>query len=133
MKSTVEYLYSFSNVSSTLRVIKHLRKNYHSTLKTVAVINLLDRWIVKINLSHTISKKLAQNLRAFCSEMGIFYSPSIKITKVLGQLEAGKCPIEIMNRDRVVIVVYGKPQTEEIEIFRDQIIDRLGYCPQNMA
>ena len=38
-----------------------------------------------------------------------------------------------MNRYRVVIVAHGKSETEEIEIFRDRIVERLGFCPQNMA
>ena len=133
MKSNLEYLYSFPNVTSTVRVIEYLQKNYQSTLETVAVINLIDRWIVKVTLNYTIKENLAKNLEAFCSEMGVAYQPSIKVNNVIAKLEAGESPVEIMNQERVVIVIYGKPQIEEIEIFRDQIIDRLGYCPQNMA
>ena len=50
-----------------------------------------------------------------------------------GGLEQGESPTAVMNRYQVVIVAHGEPETEEIEIFRDQIVHRLGYCPQNMA
>jgi hypothetical protein len=65
--------------------------------------------------------------------MGIVYEPPSHIATALAKLEAGQSPVEIMNRYQVVIVAYGKPEKEEIEIFRQQIVERLGYCPQNMA
>ncbi len=133
MKTNQEYIYSFANASSTLRVIKHLRHQYQSHLDSVAVINLIDCWLVKVKLKNSIPYRLAKNLQAFFSEMGVFAQPSTKIMNVLARLEAGESVVKIMNRYQVVIVAHGKPETEEIEIFRDQIVDRLGYCPQNMA
>ena len=133
MKNHPQYLYSFANASITLRVIEHLRNNYQSALESVAVINLIDRWLVKINLKYDIDIELAKNLRAFLQEMGIFDRPSARIAMVLEQLEEGESITAIMNRYQVVIVAYGKPEKEEIEIFREQIVERLGYCPQNMA
>ena len=133
MKNYPQYLYSFANASITLRVIEHLRNNYQSVLKSVAVINLIDRWLVKINLKYDIDIELAKNLRAFLQEMGILDRPSTRIAKVLAKLESGESITAIMNRYQVVIVAYGKPEKEEIEIFREQIVERLGYCPQNMA
>ncbi|MBE9048404.1 hypothetical protein IQ255_29135 [Pleurocapsales cyanobacterium LEGE 10410] len=133
MMNYTEFLYSFPNASSTLRVIRHLRNNYQSALKSVTVINLVDRWLLKANLKDSMSYSSAKNLQAFFSEMGIFTQPSPKIIRVLARLEAGESPTAVMNRYQVVIVAYGKPELEEIEIFRDQIIERLGYCPQNMV
>lgn len=132
MNKTIEYTYSLMNASSTLRVIEHLSNKYQSYLNSVAVINLIDRWVVKINLKSCIPFKLAKNLQAFLNEMGVVYQPSSKISEALTSLERGESPTAVMNRHQVVIVAYGKPATEEIEIFRDQIVDRLGYCPQNM-
>lgn len=133
MKTNKEYIYSFANASSTLRVIKHLRNKYQSYLDSVAVINLIDCWLVKVRLKNSIPYQLAKNLQAFFSEMGVFSQPSTKVIDALARLEAGESAVDIMNRYKVVIVAHGKPETEEIEIFRDQIVDRLGYCPQNMA
>ncbi|MDJ0596788.1 MAG: hypothetical protein QNJ72_43635 [Pleurocapsa sp. MO_226.B13] len=133
MMNNLEYIYSFPNASTTLRVIEHLRNKYQSTLNSVAVINLVDRWLVKASLTNSISEMSAKNLQAFFSEMGILTKPSAKIVNALARLDAGESPTAIMNRYQVVIVAHGKPETEEIEIFRDQIVDRLGYCPQNMA
>lgn len=129
----IEYLYSFPNASSTLRVIELLRNHYQSTLNSVAVINLIDRWLVKVSLNSSTPPESARNLQAFFDEMGVPSQPSTKIAKALAKLDAGESPTAIMNRYQVVIVAHGKPETEEIKIFRDQIVDRLGYCPQNMA
>ena len=133
MKTNKEYIYSFPNASFTLRVVQHLRNKYQSYLESVVVINLTDRWLVKIRLKNTIPHKLAANLQAFLMEMGIFSQPSATIMNALASLDQGESPITVMNRYQVVIVAHGQPETEEIEIFRDQIVDRLGYCPQNMT
>lgn len=133
MKINKEYIYSFPNASFTLRVIQHLRNQYQPYLDSVAVINLIDRWLVKICLNNFIPAELADNLQAFLKEMGVCDRPSLKVINALARLEAGESPTSVMNRYQVVVVVHGQPETEEIEIFRDQIVDRLGYCPQNMA
>jgi hypothetical protein len=128
-----EYIYSFPNTSCTLRVIKHLRHKYQLHLNSVVVINLIDRWLIKICLKSSIPYPLDKNLPAFLNEMGVTCQPSTKILDALLSLEQGECPTVVMNQYQVVIVAHGEPETEEIEIFRDQIVERLGYCPQNMA
>ena len=133
MKIYTEYLHSFANASFTLRVIEHLRRQYQSTLESVTVANLIDSWLVKVKLKQSISPQLALNLAAFLNEMGISYQPSALVAKALAELEAGESPTKIMNRYHLVIVAYGKPEKEEIEVFREEIVARLGYCPQNMA
>lgn len=133
MKVYTQYLYSFFNTSIILRVIEHLQNNYESTLDSVAVVNLIDSWLVKVKLKNSIGIESAKNLQAFLNEMGVSSEPSVQIARALARLEAGESPTEIMNRYQVVIVAYGKPEKEEIKLFRDEIVERLGYCPQNMA
>ena len=128
-----EYIYCFPNTSCTLAVIEHLRRKHQSYLNSVAVINLVDRWLVKLNLKSSIPNRTNKNLQAVLNEMGSVAQPAPKIIEALASLEQGESPTEVMNRYQVVIVAHGKPETEEIEIFRDCIVERLGYCPQNMA
>ena len=133
MKNNLEYIYSFSNTSCTLIVIKHLQNKYQSYLYSVAVINLIDRWLVKLSFKNSTPYRLVQNIQAFANEIGYAFQPSSKVLKVLSSLDCGESSIEVMNRYQVVIVAHGKLETEEIEIFRDRIVERLGFCPQNMA
>lgn len=133
MKNNREYIYSFPNTSCTLRVIQHLRNKYRSYLDSVAVINLIDRWLVKLSLKNSTPYRLVNNIQAFLNEMGSVSQPSTQILEAIASLERGESPTEVMNRYQVVIVAHGEPETEEIEIFRDCIVERLGYCPQNMA
>lgn len=133
MKTNQECIYSFPNASFTLRVVQHLRNKYQAYLESVVVINLIDRWLVKICLKNSAPYQLAANLQAYLREMGVSSQPSTKIMNALASLEQGESPTAVMNRYQVVIVAHGQPETEEIEIFRDQIVDRLGYCPQNMT
>lgn len=133
MKTHTKYLYSLTNTSLTLRVIEHLRNYHQAELISVAVINLIDCWLVEINLRDSVEVELVKNLQAFLNELGVPYRPTPAIAIALSELERGESPVEIMNRYRVVIVAYGEPEKQEIEIFREQIVRRLGYCPQNMA
>lgn len=133
MKTQTKYLYSFATASLTLNVIQHLRNYYKLSLNSVAVLNLIDRWLINIDLKDSIDIEAAKNLQAFLNEMGVVYQPPAPIVLALKQLEAGESPTTVMNRYQVVIVAHGQPEREEIEIFRRQIIERLGYCPQNMA
>ncbi|MGF1539158.1 MAG: hypothetical protein ACFCU5_01700 [Pleurocapsa sp.] len=127
------YIYSFANASLTLRTIEYLRQQSKIPLDSVAVINLIDRWLVQIKLKHSIPLSLAQDFRAFLNEIGIPDNPSSRVRMALQKLEAGASATEVMNRYQVVIVAHGKPEKEEIEVFRRAIVERLGYCPQNMA
>ncbi len=127
------YIYSFANASLTLRAIEYLRQQSKIPLDSVAVINLIDRWLVKVKLKYTIPLKLAKDIRAFLNEIGMPHEPSTRVNMALQKLEAGASPTEVMNRYQVVIVAHGKPEKEEIECFRKAIVERLGYCPQNMA
>ena len=133
MNNNREYIYSFPNTSCTLAIIEHLRRKHQSHLNSVAVINSIDCWLVKLNFKSSIPYRREKNLQAVLNEMGSVSYPSLKILKALNSLERGESPIEVMNRYQVVIVAHGKPETEEIKIFRDRIVERLGYCPQNMA
>lgn len=132
MKTYTEYLYSFSNASITLRVIEYLR-HQKLPLDSVAVINSIDCWIVKVNLKYPLDPKRYDDIRAFFNEMGICHQPSAKVAMALRKLAAGESPTEVMNRYQVVVVAHGQPEKEEIEVFRSAIVGRLGYCPQNMA
>ncbi len=133
MKLYTEYLYSFANASLTLRVIEYLRNQTKIPVDSVIVVNLIDRWLIKIKLKQGIDWQLARDFQAFLNEMGIVHQASPTLTMALLQLEAGESPTDVMNRYKIVIVAYGKPDQEEIEIFRQQLVAKLGYCPQSMA
>ena len=133
MKLYKEYLYSFANASLTLRVIEYLRNQKKIPVDSVIVVNLIDRWLLKIRLKHNIDYELAQDFQAFLNEMGVVHQPSPRLMMALLQLDAGESPTNVMNRYKIVIVANGKPDQEEIEIFRQQLIGKLGYCPQSMA
>lgn len=132
MNSNREYIYSFPNTSCTIRAIAYLRNMDRAYLGSVTVINSLDHWLVKFSIVHSTPYRLTKNLQAFLDEMGYVSIPSRKIQQAIDSLDSGESPMVVMNRYRVVIVTHGKPETEEIEIFRDRVIDGLGYCPQNM-
>ena len=133
MKPYTEYLYSFANASLTLRVIEYLRNQTKIPVDSVVVVNLIDRWLLKIKLKQNISYELTEDFQAFLNEMGVVHHPSPRLMMALLQLDAGESPTDVMNRYKIVIVANGKPEQEEIEIFRQELVSKLGYCPQSMA
>ena len=133
MKNNQEYIYSFPNTSCTIRVVAYLRNKYQAYLYSVTVINSIDGWLVKLSLKRSTPHRLIKNLLAFLAEMGSIAQPSVKIQEAIVSLDRGEEPTVVMNRYQVVIVVHGKPETEEIEIFRDRVVSGLGYCPHTMA
>lgn len=133
MQTYLECIYSFGNASLTLRAIEYLRGNSKIEIDWVTVINLVDRWLIKLELQYPIAVELAKDIKAFFDEIGFIYEPPPSIDLALQSLEAGISPTAVMNYYRVVIVAHGKPDIQEIELFRQQIIDGLGYCPQTMA
>ena len=132
MNKNREHIYSFPNTSCTIRAIAYLSDRYQAYLNSVTVINSIDRWLVKLSVKNSTPYQLIRNLQAFLDEMGSVSIPSVKIRRAIVSLDSGESPTVVMNRYRVVIVAHGQPETEEIEIFRDRVVDGLGYCPQNM-
>ena len=113
MKIDIDYIYSFTNASVTLRVIDFLHRR-QLPLKSVTVLNTIDLWIVKVKLKYSFPCQLRDDIRAFFCEMGIRYQPSKLIATALERLEAGESPTKVMNRYQVVVVAYGQPAKEEI-------------------
>ena len=103
MNNNREYIYSFPNTSCTLRAIAYLRNNARAYIDSVTVINLVDRWLVRLNIKSSIPYQLVKNLQAFFEEMGSVSQPSAKIRSAIDSLERGESPTEIMNRDRVIV------------------------------
>ncbi|MEH2115365.1 hypothetical protein [Nostoc sp.] len=128
----MQYLYYLANASLTLRVVEYFSKN-DFYVEFVTVINQFDGWIINVKTKSFVSVEKDKDIRAFLNELGIIYSPSKLISKVLSSLETGQPPINVMKRYKIAVVSHGRPQPDEIEVFRQSYIRGLGYCPQNLA
>ena len=128
---TMEYLYTFANASLTLRLVEYLYN--HPDLDFVSVIHHIDRWFVRVKLKSPLNLQQGGDFRAILNELGFPAAPPRLIILALQSLEAGYSCVEVMRRYQVVIISHGKPKREEIEIFRRQFIQGLGYCPQHLA
>jgi len=128
----MQYLYYLGNASLTLRVVEYFNRN-DFPIKFLTVINQFDGWIINVKMKSFVSVEKDKDIRAFLSELGIIYSPSDLISKVLSSLEAGQSLVNVMKRYKVAVVSHGRPQSDEIEVFRQSYIRGLGYCPQNLA
>ncbi|MEH1966629.1 hypothetical protein [Nostoc sp.] len=128
----MQYLYYLSNASLTLRVVEYCSRNDFS-VEFVTVINQFDGWIINVKIKSFVSAQKDKDIRAFLNELGVIYSPSELISKVMSCLEAGQSTINVMKRYKVAVVSHGRPQPDEIEVFRQNYIRGLGYCPQNLA
>ncbi len=129
----MEYLYYIANTSLTIRVIDYLRSHPQLPVKLMTVIHQIDGWIVKIKMNPPLSPHKHGDFRAFMNELGIPYEPNIRVKMALWGLETGQSPLSVMRRYQVAVVSHGQPNREDVEAFRSQFVQGLGYCPEALA
>jgi hypothetical protein len=129
----MDYLYFLANASLTLRAIDYLRTMSHAQDSIITVIHQIDGWIIKVRFPQTLTPEYHGDFQAFMSELGINYEPEMRLQMVFWSLETGQSPVEVMRRYQVAVVSYGKPDTKDIEAFKQQFTRGLGYCPETLA
>jgi hypothetical protein len=129
----MEYLYYLANASLTLRIVEHFYLMPWLPVRFVTVIHQIDGWVVKVKLSRPLDPREDGDFRAFLNELGIPYEPEMRVQMALWGLETGQSPVEVMRRYQVAVVSHGTPDRTEIEEFRKQFVQGLGYCPETLA
>ncbi|MFQ3616712.1 MAG: hypothetical protein SNJ57_07545 [Cyanobacteriota bacterium] len=129
----MEYIYYLANASLTLRVVEYLHNTPWLPVRFMTVIHQIDGWVVKVKLERCLDADRDADFRAFLNELGIAYEPDIRVRMALWGLETGQSPVDVMRRYQVAVVSHGSPDREEIEEFRRQFVQGLGYCPETLA
>ncbi|WP_422110754.1 hypothetical protein [Candidatus Synechococcus calcipolaris] len=129
----MDYIYHLSNASLTLRVVQFLHEYAKLPVQFVTVIHQVDGWVVRVKMLSPLTDQQAGNFSAFLNELGFAYIPGISLKMALWALETGQPIVEVMRRYQVAIVAHGCPDFEDIEAFRKQFIQGLGYCPETLA
>lgn len=129
----MQYIYFLANASLTLRLIDHLRENATLPMSIVTVIHRIDGWLIKIKFSQELTQQQHGDFQAYLTEMGIPYEPEIRLQMALWSLEVGQSIVEVMRRYQLAVVSHGQPNDSEIEAFREQFTQGLGYCPETLA
>lgn len=129
----MEYLYYLPNASLTLRIVEFLHGKPQMPVAFVTVIHQIDGWVVRIKMNSTLSSQQNGDFRAFLNELGIPYSPPVRVNMALASLSAGQSPIDVMCRYQVPVVSHGSPEREAIEAFQQQLVKGLGYCPETLV
>ncbi|MGB3238933.1 MAG: hypothetical protein WBB29_11590 [Geitlerinemataceae cyanobacterium] len=127
-----DYLYYLANASLTLRVAEYLRLG-KLPVRFITVIHQIDGWIVRVKMKHPLTPQQQGDFRAYLHELGIPFPSNIRVQMALWSLETGQSPVEVMRRYQVAIVSHGKPDRDDIESFRKQFVNGLGYCPETLA
>ena len=129
----MEYIYYLANASLTLRIVEYLHGKPQMPVSFVTVIHQIDGWVVKVKMNSPLNPQQDGDLRAFLNELGIPYEPPRRVYMALESLLAGESPIDVMNTWHLSVISHGSPAREEIEVFRQQVIKGLGYCPSTLA
>jgi hypothetical protein len=129
----MNYLYSFANASLTLRVVEYLQQQHDLPLSFMTVIHQINGWVVRVNFFRPLGIDQHGDFQAFLSELGIPYEPNMRLQMALWGLETGQSPVEVMRRYQIAVVSHGSPDRLEIEAFRSQFVQGLGYCPETLA
>ncbi|MEB3355386.1 MAG: hypothetical protein VKK04_01470 [Synechococcales bacterium] len=129
----MDYTYYLANASLSLRIVEHLHATPSIPVRFMTVIHQIDGWVIKIKLAHSLNPKEDGDFRAYLNELGIPYEPEIRVRMAFWSLETGQSPIDVMRRYQVAVVSHGAPDRGEIEAFRKQFVQGLGYCPETLA
>ncbi|MGB8700422.1 MAG: hypothetical protein WCD18_13485 [Thermosynechococcaceae cyanobacterium] len=129
----MDYLYYLGNASLVLRVIQYLNAASTEPTRFMTVIHQLDGWVLRVFCTSRWSEHRLADFRAFLSELGVAYEPNTRLQRVLADLEYGCSPVEVMQRYQVAVIAHGQPDLTEIEAFRHQFIQGLGYCPETLG
>ncbi|MCU0538011.1 MAG: hypothetical protein MUD14_29345 [Hydrococcus sp. Prado102] len=129
----MDYLYFLGNASLTLRVIEHLGTMNYLSVCSMTVIHQINGWVIRVKFKHSLTPYEHGNFRAFMNELGIPYQPEMRIQMVFWSLDTGQSPVEVMRRYQIAIVSHGTPDASDIQAFRQQFTDGLGYCPETLA
>lgn len=129
----MEYLYYLGNASLTLRVVEYLHNNTYLPVEFVTVIHQINGWVVRVKMTSLLSAQKSGDFHAFLNEIGVPYQANVPLKMALWGLETGQSPVDVMQRYQVAVVSHGKPSRTEIDEFRKQFIQGLGYCPETLA
>ncbi len=129
----MDYTYYLANASLTLRLVEYLHSTSWLTVKFLTVIHQIDGWIVRVRLDDVLDSLHAGNFRAFLNELGIPFDPSVRVRMACWGLETGQSAVDVMRRYQIAVVSHGAPDSAEIEAFRQQFVQGLGYCPETLA
>jgi hypothetical protein len=129
----MDYLYYLANASLTLRIVEYLHTYLQDNLRFLTVIHQIDGWIIRIKLHRPLLNPLEGNFKAYLNELGVTYTPSVRMQMALWSLETGQSAIQVMRRYQIAVVSHGSPEGEEVEEFRRQFVRGLGYCPETLA
>ena len=129
----MDYIYYLANASLTLRLVEYLHSTSWLPIEFMTVIHQLDGWVVRIRLAKSLSQEHAGNFQAFLNELGIPFEPTVRVRMACWGLETGQSPVDVMRRYQIAVVSHGSPDSSEIEAFRQQFMQGLGYCPETLA
>lgn len=129
----MDYTYYLANASLTLRLVEYLHSTPWLPVDFMTVIHQIDGWVVRVRLTDALEPYHAGNLQAFLNELGIPFEPSVRVRMACWGLETGQSAVDVMRRYQVAVVSHGAPDSSEIEAFRQQFVQGLGYCPETLA
>lgn len=134
LQRIMDYLYYLGNASHTLRVFEYLNTRYADLLvEFVTAIHQIDGWVIRVKLTQRPTGRQSGDFQAFMNELGVLCDPSVHVKLAFRSLETGQSPVEVMRHYQVAVVSHGSPDRTEIEEFREQFIQGLGYCPETLA
>lgn len=129
----MDYTYYLANASLTLRLVEYLHSTFWLPVDFMTVIHQIDGWVVRVRLTDALEPLEAGNFRAFLNELGIPFEPSVRVRMACWGLETGQSAVDVMRRYQIAVVSHGTPDSAEIEAFRQQFVQGLGYCPETLA
>lgn len=128
----MEYFYFFENASLSVCVIEYLAKQPNFPLDYVSVLYIANNWLIRAKFLNFLRADEEANYLAVMSELGYPYTPTTPMTLAFACLAAGAMPTEVMSRHQIEFIAHGKPEREDIEFFRQRLLQASGYYPNSL-
>ena len=129
----VYFLGKARHVLSVIHYLNNLEQDQSLTVDYLTILYKPSGWLISIKPTPQWSLESILDLQAFITELGILYTPDSQSQKAFHALANGYSLVEVMNRYHVAVIDHGLPRTEELEFFRNKVIDGMGYCPETLA
>ncbi len=128
-----EYIFWLANASLTLRLVDYLRQAIAFRSENLTVIHQINGWVVRLKITDCQDGRVAGDVWAFLSELGIPYTMDIRLQLAFWSLDSGESALEVMRNHQLAIISHGAPDMSNIQVFREEFKQGLGYCPETLA
>ena len=131
-KFWIDWYYYFGKAGYVLKIIhslQSLQQCHGLNIQFMTILHQPQGWIIRIRPNQSWPIQSILDFQALLNEFGFTYKPNQHFRQIFDALEKGESLMDVMSRYCISAINHGQPRTDEILMFREKVIEGLGYCP----